>query len=86
MARNKDKKYSPLAAVKDTNREALRATPRENIVDAVSRHRPLEGVAIVPPGVPDRFGRVYNYEEGADLMREPGADYKRWAGVVSSLN
>jgi hypothetical protein len=44
----------------------------------------LEGVAIVPPGVADRFGRVLDYEEGADLHREPGADYRRWPGIVWS--
>jgi len=31
--------------------------------------------------MPDRFGRVLEYEEGADLMRERGADYRRWPGV-----
>ncbi|KAF1840572.1 uncharacterized protein K460DRAFT_323380 [Cucurbitaria berberidis CBS 394.84] len=81
IARNKHVKYAPIAAVKESNLEALRATPRENIVDAVTRHRPLEGVAIIPPGMPDRFGRVLNYQEGADLQREPGGDYRRWAGV-----
>src|SRR5262249_30850974 len=68
-------------AVADSNEEALRATPRENIIDAVTRHRPLEGTAVVPPGVPDNFGRVYNYKEGTDLNRERGADYKRWPGI-----
>ncbi|CAI9625535.1 unnamed protein product [Alternaria burnsii] len=81
IARNRDTKYSPLAAVKNSNEEALRATPRENIIDSVQRHRPLEGVAIVPPGMADRFGRVLDYEEGADLQREPGGDYRRWPGV-----
>ncbi|KAL6712096.1 hypothetical protein ACN47E_003139 [Coniothyrium glycines] len=81
FARNRDVKYSPVAAVKDSNEEALRATPRENIIDAVQRHRPLEGVASIPPGMTDRFGRVLNYEEGADLQREPGGDYRRWPGV-----
>lgn len=81
ISRNKDKKYSPVAAVAASNEEALRATPRENIIDAVKKHRPLEGTATVPPGIPDRFGRTYDYKEGADLMREPGADYKRWPGV-----
>jgi hypothetical protein len=36
--------------------------------------------------VPDRFGRTYEYEEGADLLREPGGDgpgYKRWSDKVS---
>lgn len=80
-ARNFDYKYSPIAAVQDSNEEALRATPREAIVDAVTKHRPLDKVASVPPGVPDRFGRVLDYEEGADLQREPGGDYRRWPGV-----
>jgi hypothetical protein len=81
LARNRDPIHSPVAAVKESNEEALRATPRENIMDSVTRHKPLEGVAIVPPGVEDRFGRVYDYEEGADLMREPGGDYKRYPGL-----
>jgi hypothetical protein len=83
LARNQDVRYSPIAAVKDSNEEALRATPRENVEDAVQRHRPLEGVANIPPGMADRFGRVLDYEEGADLQREPGGDYRRWPGVVS---
>ncbi|KAJ4409121.1 hypothetical protein N0V91_002938 [Didymella pomorum] len=83
IARNRDKKYSPVAAVQESNEEALRATPRENIQDAVERHRPLEGVATVPPGMPDKFGRVYNYEEGTDMQRDPlnKGDYKRVPGV-----
>lgn len=83
LARNKNAKYPPIEAVKETNEEALRATPKENIVDAVSKHRPLEGVADIPPGVADPLGRVLHYEEGADLQREPGGDYRRWPGVVS---
>ncbi|KAF2806797.1 uncharacterized protein BDZ99DRAFT_465584 [Mytilinidion resinicola] len=82
LARNTSFKSSPVAAISHTNEEALKATPRENIIDAISRHRPLEGVADLPPGVPDRFGRVLNYEEGADLQREPGGDYRRWPGVT----
>jgi len=74
--------HSPVAAVHDSNEEALRATPRENIIDAVTKHRPLDGVAAIPSGEEDRFGRVLEYEEGADLMREPGADYRRWPGQV----
>jgi hypothetical protein len=87
LARNRDKKHSPVAAVQDSNEEALRATPRENIQDAVNRHRPLEGVATVPPGMADKFGRVYNYEEGTDMQRDPlnKGDYKRVPGVVSHI-
>ncbi|KAF2259091.1 hypothetical protein CC78DRAFT_83426 [Lojkania enalia] len=81
MSRNMSWKHSPIAAVQGSNEEALRATPRENILDAIERHRPLEGTANIPPGIPDRFGRVLDYEEGADLQREPGGDYRRWPGV-----
>jgi len=77
---NKHVKYPPIAAVRESNAEALRATPRENIIDAVTKHRPIEGTANQPPGIPDRFGRTLNYEEGADLQREPGGDYRRWPG------
>ncbi|KAF2705177.1 hypothetical protein K504DRAFT_494116 [Pleomassaria siparia CBS 279.74] len=80
IARNRVWKHSPVAAVQDSNEEALRATPRENIADAITRHRPIEGVASVPPGLPDRFGHVLEYEEGADLQREPGGDYRRIPG------
>ncbi|CBX95595.1 hypothetical protein IAQ61_004423 [Plenodomus lingam] len=80
LARNRNEKYSPVAAVRESNEEALRATPEENIKDALTRHRPLEGVANIPPGMPDRFGRVLHYQEGADLQREPGGDYRRWPG------
>jgi len=86
LSRNTDSSVSPIAAVADSNREALKATPAENIKNSMDRHVPIEGVASVPPGEPDRLGRVYNYEEGTDLMREPnapGGPYKQWAGVVS---
>jgi hypothetical protein len=82
IARNKHVKYPPIEAVQESNEAALRATPQENIVDAVRQHRPLEGVANTPPGLPDRFGRVLDYEEGADLQREPGGDFGQVGGVV----
>ncbi|KAF2742618.1 hypothetical protein M011DRAFT_472076 [Sporormia fimetaria CBS 119925] len=80
ISRNLSWTHSPIAAVQDSTEEALRATPRENIVDSVTKHRPLEGVADIPPGMPDKFGRVLDYQEGADLQREPGGDYRRWPG------
>ena len=86
LARNNSFENSPLAALKGTNQEAIKATPPENIRDAVERHHPLDGVAIVPPGMQDRFGRSYHYEEGADLMRETneeGPGYKRWSHKVT---
>ncbi|TKA72470.1 hypothetical protein B0A49_06232 [Cryomyces minteri] len=84
LARNTSFVSSPVAAVEHSNEEALKATPRENIRDAVERHHPLDGVAVIPPGMEDKWGRRYEYEEGADLMREPDAEggaYRRWPGV-----
>jgi hypothetical protein len=84
--RNRNKKYAPIEAVRGTNMEALRATPAEYVQDSLERHVPLQGTAIVPPGMKDMTGRTMQYEEGADLMREPdaaGGAYKRWDHVVS---
>ncbi|KID93625.1 protein kinase, partial [Metarhizium majus ARSEF 297] len=83
-SRNLNKKYSPVAAVQDSNMEAIRATPRENIMDSLTKHVPLQGTASIPSGAPDMRGRIMYYEEGADLMREPDAEggaYKRWDGI-----
>ena len=86
LARNNSYNSSPLEAIKATNEEALRATPKEMIQDSLEKHRPLDGVASVPPGMPDRNGNVLDYEEGTDMMIEnqpEGGAYKRWPGVVS---
>lgn len=75
---------SPLAALKDSNAEALKATPKEKIIDSVRHHRPLDGVAAYAPGDYDRNGRLYTYEEGDNMMTESqpgGGAYKRWPGV-----
>ncbi|KAJ9625913.1 hypothetical protein H2203_004681 [Taxawa tesnikishii (nom. ined.)] len=84
LARNRPgDKMAPVAALSSTNEEALKATPRENIRDAIEKHRPLDGTAVVPPGERDSLGRTYNYEEGTDMMRTedaPGGPYKRWPG------
>lgn len=82
-ARNNTSK-SPLAALKDSNAEALKATPKEKIMDSVQHHRPLDGVAAYAPGDYDRNGRLYTYEEGENLMIDGnagGGAYKRWPGV-----
>ncbi|KAK4032625.1 hypothetical protein C8A01DRAFT_50614 [Parachaetomium inaequale] len=79
--RNTNKKYAPVEAVKDTNMEALKATPAEFVQDSLVKHVPLQGTAVVPPGMQDMAGRTMHYEEGADLMREEdaaGGAYKRW--------
>jgi hypothetical protein len=88
MSRNLNKKYSPVAAVEESNMEAIRATPRENIMDSLVKHVPLQGTASIPNGSPDMRGQIMHYKEGADLMREPDAEggaYKRWDGVVSNM-
>ena len=84
LARNRNPRDGPVWAVSSTNREALKATPREKVIDSLKSHRPLDGVAMTPPGLPDSDGRVLNYEEGADMMIEHGGNYKRWPGVVRS--
>ncbi|CAK7265982.1 hypothetical protein SEPCBS57363_001865 [Sporothrix epigloea] len=78
---NKKKKHSPLDAVKNSNLEAIKATPPEFIQDSLVKHVPLQGTSNIPSGMPDRFGNVLHYEEGADLMREadaPGGAYRRY--------
>lgn len=81
LARNTEYMTSPVEAVSDTNEEALKATPREKVVDSIERHRPLDGVSIVPPGMTDSTGRTFDYKEGADLMVEEG-NFRRWPDVV----
>jgi hypothetical protein len=79
--RNRNRKYAPVEAVREGNLAALRATPQEHIMDSLSRHVPLQGTATIPPGHKDFVGRTMDYEEGADLMREPdagGGAYRRW--------
>jgi hypothetical protein len=70
LARNTNYKSSPIAALEESNREALKATPAEKIKDSLDKHQPLDGVAMIPPGERDQLGRVYNYEEGADMVHE----------------
>ncbi|KAG7005844.1 bifunctional dTDP-4-dehydrorhamnose 3,5-epimerase/dTDP-4-dehydrorhamnose reductase [Physcia stellaris] len=82
LSRNVNPMSSPIEAVRFTNEEALKATAPERIEDSLKKHRPLDGVAIVPPGMEDMNGRTYNYEEGTDMMIENGGNYKRWPGVT----
>jgi len=84
LARNTNYQTSPVEAVRGTNAEAIRATPRENIKDSLDKHVPLQGTAYIPPGMAGLDGREMRYEEGADLMRDPdapGGAYKRWEDV-----
>ncbi|MCJ1313054.1 hypothetical protein MMC25_006730 [Agyrium rufum] len=79
LARNTSFTNSPIEAVSGTNEETLKATPREKVLDSIHRHRPLDGVAVIPPGQSDRHGRTLEYQEGTDMMIDGG--YKRWPGV-----
>lgn len=85
LARN-NTRDSPLAALKDSNEETLKATPQENIMDSVRGHRPLDGVAAYPPGSVDRLtGQRYDYQQGENMMidNNPGGGaYKRYAGLI----
>ncbi|KAJ5738597.1 hypothetical protein N7493_001752, partial [Penicillium malachiteum] len=71
-ARNRDLRYSPSEAVKRSNEEALRATPPDKVVDSLNSRRPLDGVAYYPPGLTDRMGQSYDYEEGGNILDEHG--------------
>lgn len=85
-SRNANKKYAPLEAVKRTNEEALKATPRELVQDSLTKHVPLHGTANIPPGMSDISGRRMSYEEGTDLQRErfaSGGPSRRYDDVVS---
>lgn len=84
--RNVGKEYAPVEAVKESTLEALKATPAEFVQDSLVKHVPLQGTAVIPPGMKDLSGRTMEYQEGSDLMREgdaPGGPYKRWQDVVS---
>ncbi|KAL7949653.1 hypothetical protein V8C42DRAFT_341596 [Trichoderma barbatum] len=81
-SRNLDPRTSPVAAVQESNMEALRATPREYLIDSLRHHIPLQGTSTIPSGSLDHRGSRMSYEEGPDLMREPdapGGPYRRWA-------
>jgi hypothetical protein len=75
----------PLAALKDSNAETLKATPHDKIIDSVRGHRPLDGVATFEPGTTDPLtGHRYEYEQGENMMIDvnpAGGAYKRWPGV-----
>ncbi|KAI0995462.1 hypothetical protein K3495_g12717 [Podosphaera aphanis] len=84
LAPNRNQKYAPIEALKSSNDEALRATPKDYIRDALQKHMPLQGTATIPAGMRGYDGQIMLYEEGADLMREadaPGGAYRRWADM-----
>lgn len=70
-------------ALKVSNEEALKATPRDKIMDSLRGNRPLDGVAYFPPGTPGVNGEVLDYEEGNNMMVEDRGNFKRIPGMVS---
>lgn len=84
--RNRSSKHSPVEALKSSNEEILRATPHENIVDSLTKHRPLDGVAFYPPGTTDWTGRRYDYKEGHNMMTEDRGNFRRWPGMVRTVS
>jgi len=79
-SRNQDRTHSPVAAVFDSNVHTLRATPPENIKNALDKHYPLDGVAQTAPGATDRNGHTYDYDEETSMMSEAAGDYKNFPG------
>jgi len=80
VSRNMNPKVSPVAALAESNAAALQATDPEKIRMAIESHRPLEGVAEVPPGEVDRKGRRYDYVE-SNLMTEEGGNLGKIVNV-----
>ncbi|KAJ5097666.1 hypothetical protein N7456_008387 [Penicillium angulare] len=78
--RNRLSQHSPLEAVRESNEEALRATPQHKIIDSLNSHRPLDGTAFFPPGTTDRNGQSYDYEEGSNMMNDFG-NFMRLPGM-----
>ncbi|KAI9934634.1 hypothetical protein ASPWEDRAFT_44080 [Aspergillus wentii DTO 134E9] len=78
--RNRNSKHSPIEALKESNAEAIKATPQDKIADCLDSHRPLDGVAFFPPGTTDRDGHTYDYEEGPNMMNEYG-NFTRCPGL-----
>lgn len=80
--RNQCSYRSPVAAVKETNYETLKATPMYKIIDSIERHRPLDGVGFYPPGTADEEGHIYDYKEGDNMMTDMDGNFKRDPGMV----
>ncbi len=81
----KNDKLSAVEAVRWSNEEALKATPKQLVQDSLMKNLPLQGTAVIPPGQREMSGEVMQYEEGDDLMRDPdapGGAYRRWTDVV----
>jgi len=79
--RNSYIQSSPLAALRDSNAEILKATPPYKIDDCLRRHHPLDGVAFYSPGITDPEGNTYHYFEGSNMMTELDTNFVRDPGM-----
>ncbi|KAK6541162.1 hypothetical protein TWF694_008533 [Orbilia ellipsospora] len=77
--RNRNPLKSPVQATRFGNEMALKATLPQDIENSLQFGRPLEGVAIFPPGTKVVGGEVLEYDE-YDLNRKDG-NYRRYPGV-----
>ncbi|KAK2758695.1 hypothetical protein FQN54_003385 [Arachnomyces sp. PD_36] len=77
-AKNISRRQGPVYALKHSTEEALKATPRDKIIDSLEGKRPLDGVAFFPPGTTDRDGQRYDYKEEYGMTNEDPGDYKPW--------
>lgn len=82
--RNKHIRSSPLDALRESNEEALKATPPYMVADAIGRRRPLDGVAYYPSGYTDREGQTYDYQEGPNMMVPAPVGYPPARGLSDS--
>jgi hypothetical protein len=84
--RNHVSQHSPLEALRESNEEALRATPLDKITDCLNSHRPLDGTAFFPPGHTDINGQTYDYQEGSNEVRSDYGlgNFIRLTGKVST--
>lgn len=85
--RNHISSRSPLEALRESNEEALRATPKDKITDCINSHRPLDGTAFFPSGHTDINGETYDYQEGSNVVPSDYGlgGYIRQTGKVSSF-
>lgn len=85
-ARNRNQHLSPLQALENQTAGPSNQKRKEDGSDSPNSHRPLPSQPLYPPGTVDREGRVYDIEEGANLMfdtmRLPG--YVSWLSSLSS--
>lgn len=79
--RNRNPALSPLRALENQTAGPNDSSRQENRCNdnKLNSHRPLPSQPLYPPGTVDREGRVYDYEEGANIM----FDTMRLPGYVS---